>query len=180
LAGKRFRKNEQIRLPEIFLVSETGEKIGKIATRAALEKARQKGLDLVEVAPNARPPVCRIMDFGNFLYEQKKKEKSQKKAGKTEIKGVRFGIRISDHDLETKLRAVKKFLEKGHPIKATLQFRGREIVHTDLGFAKMNEFAEKLAEYAKIEQPPKKQGRQIVMILSPQKTAPKKSNSDTK
>ncbi len=154
-------------------MDEKGEKRGIISTARAQEMALQKDLDLVEVAPNARPPVCRIMDFGTFLYEQRKREKSQKKAKKTEIKGIRFGIRISEHDLETKVRATKKFLEKGHPIKATLQFRGREIVHEELGFEKMRDFATALQGWAKIEQPAKKQGRQIVMMLAPEKN-PKK------
>lgn len=177
MSEKRFRKNDQIRISEVFLVDENGEKRGVVSTARAREVALQKDLDLVEVAPNARPPVCRIMDFGTFLYEQRKREKSQKKAKKTEMKGVRFGIRISEHDLDTKVRATKKFLEKGHPIKATLQFRGREIAHEDLGFEKMREFAAFLEGWAKIEQAPKKQGRQIVMMLSPEKS-PKKATSE--
>lgn len=141
--------------------------------------ARRKDLDLVEVAPNARPSVCRIMDFGTFLYEQKKREKSQKKAKKTEIKGIRFGIRISEHDLATKIRASIKFLEKGHPIKATLQFRGREIVHEELGFEKMREFATALEGYARVDQPAKKQGRQIIMTLTPEKNSKKHAENES-
>ncbi len=179
LAGKRFRKNDEIRLPEVFLVDDTGEKIGKISTDKALALAEKKELDLVEVAPNVRPPVCRLMDFGIFLFEQKKKDKAQKKAKKTtEVKGVRFGIRISPHDLEVKLRSARKFLEKGHFVKATLQFRGREIVHGELGFKKMNEFKEALVDVSRVDQEPKKQGRQIVMLLAPQKNSAKKTTNN--
>jgi len=159
-------------------VDEKGEKRGVVSTARAREMALQKDLDLVEVAPNAKPPVCRIMDFGTFLYEQRKREKSQKKAKKTEIKGIRFGIRISEHDLDTKVRATKKFLEKGHPIKATLQFRGREIAHEELGFEKIREFAAFLEGWAKLEQPAKKQGRQIVMMLAPDKSSKKIASTE--
>jgi translation initiation factor IF-3 len=176
---KRFRKNDEIRLPEIFLVDEKGEKIGNISTEKAKTLAKQRDLDLVEVSPNVRPPVCRLMDFGTFLFEQKKKDKLQRKAKKSaETKGVRFGIRISQHDFDVKLRAARKFLEKGHPIKATLQFRGREIVHDELGFKKMTEFKDALADISRIDQEPKRQGRQINMMLMPQKTSGKKRQEE--
>lgn len=179
MSTKRFRKNDQIRIPEVFLVDDQGEKIGKIPTQRALSMAREKDLDLVEVAPNAQPPVCRIMDFGSFLFEQKKKEKAQKKTQKAaEMKGVRFGIRISEHDLGVKVKAAKKFLEKNHPIKATLQFKGREIVHGELGFEKMKEFAAALEDVGQIDQPPKKQGRQIGMTLIPLRGGAKKKKED--
>ena len=151
-------------------MDDKGEKIGRIPFQKALQKAQERSLDLVEVGPNQKPPVCRIMDFGNFLFDQKKKEKEQKRKSKSiEMKGVRFGIRISDHDLQTKVRATRKFLEKGNPIKANLQFRGREIVHAELGFEKMKEFAALLDDISRIDQAPKKQGRQIIMTLLPQK-----------
>jgi len=157
-----------IRLSEIFLVDADGTKLGPTPTSKALAMAQAQDLDLVEVAANVRPPVCRIMDFGQFLFEQKKKAKAQKKSAKaTEQKGMRFGIRISNHDLQVKIRAARKFLAKGHPIKATLQFRGREITHQDLGYKKMEEFAKELAHIAKIDQSPKKMGRQIIMTLNP-------------
>jgi len=157
-----------IRLPEIFLIDSDGTKLGVTRTDKARDMAQKQGLDLVEVAANSRPPVCRIMDFGQFLFDQKKKAKAQKKAGKSnEQKGVRFGIRISEHDLLVKVRASRKFLIKGHPLKVVLQFRGREITHADLGFTKMKEFAKHLEEVAKIDQFPKKQGRQIFMTMTP-------------
>lgn len=172
LSAKRFRKNDQIRVPEVFLVDDAGEKVGRVATERARSMADQKDLDLVEVAPNANPPVCRLMDFGTFLFEQKKKEKAQRKSQKAaEMKGVRFGIRISQHDFDVKVKAATKFLEKGHPVKATLQFRGREIVHDELGVQKMQEFEKALEEVCHVDQPAKKQGRQIIMTLAPKKKA---------
>lgn len=179
LADKRYRKNDEIRVPEVFLIDETGDKIGKTPIERALELAAEKDLDLVEVASNVRPPVCRLMDFGTFLFEQKKKDKAQYKSKKAaQIKGIRFGIRISAHDFEVKTRSAQKFLEKGHPVKAVLQFRGREIVHDDLGFQKMREFADSLTKYSRVDQEPKKQGKQIFMLLMPQKGTAKAEADD--
>ncbi len=179
LADHRYRKNDEINVTEVFLVDENGEKIGKTPTEKALAMAEKKELDLVEVAANARPPVCRLMDFGNFLFEQKKKDKAQRKAGKAiAMKGVRFGIRISAHDFEVKLKSARKFLEKGHPVRALLLFRGREIVHEELGHQKMKEFAAALEDIAKVEQTAKKQGRQITMLLAPQKNPSKKKTDE--
>ncbi len=179
LADNHYRKNDEINVPEVFLVDENGEKIGKTPLQKALALAEQKSLDLVEVAAGAKPPVCRLMDFGNFLFEQKKKDKAQRKAGKTvQMKGIRFGIRISAHDFDVKLKTTRKFLEKGHPVKAVLLFRGREIVHEELGYEKMKKFAAELSDVSKIDQSPKKQGRQITMMLTPQKNGPKKKDDD--
>ncbi len=179
LADHRYRKNDEIRVPEVFLVDEKGDKVGKTPIEKALALAEQKELDLVEVAANANPPVCRLMDFGNFIFEQKKKDKAQRKAGKTvQMKGVRFGIRISQHDFEVKLNSTRRFLEKGHPVKATLLFRGREIVHEELGFEKMKQFADALTDVSKVDQTPKKQGRQITMLLTPQKNPGKKPRNE--
>ena len=181
LAVQRYRKNDEIRVPEVFLVDETGDKIGKTPTEKALALAEQKELDLVEVAANANPPVCRLMDFGNFIFEQKKKDKAQRKAGKAvAMKGVRFGIRISPHDFEVKLKSARKFLEKGHPVRALLLFRGREIVHEELGYEKMKEFAAQLEDIAKVDQAAKKQGRQITMLLTPVKHPAKKKAEEDK
>lgn len=175
LADKRYRKNDEIHLPEVFLIDEAGTKIGKVSTEKALALAEERSLDLVEVAPNERPPVCRLMDFGNFLFEQRKKDKAQRKAGKTvQVKGIRFGIRISAHDFEVKTHAARKFLEKGHPVRALLIYRGREIVHESLGHEKMKKFAENLSDISRIDQEPKKQGKQVTMLLMPQKHGAKK------
>lgn len=141
-----------------------------MATRDALRMAEQQGLDLVEVSAKARPPICRIMDYGSFAYEQKKKDKENKKKQKTaEPKGIRLGIRISEHDFDTKVKAAQKFLHKGHPVKVTLQFRGREVVHESLGYEKMETFTKQLEEEAIVEAKPRKQGRQIHMFLRPKK-----------
>lgn len=179
MADKRYRKNDEIRVPEVFLVDETGEKIGKVPLERALALAAEKDLDLVEVAANVRPPVCRLMDFGTFLFEQKKKDKAQYKAKKAaQVKGIRFGIRISTHDFEVKVRTAQKFLEKGHPVKAVLQFRGREIVHDDLGYQKMKEFTEALSGVSRVDQEPKKQGKQIFMLLMPHRGGTKSEKAD--
>jgi translation initiation factor IF-3 len=176
LAVKRFRKNDEIRVPEVFLVSDEGEKIGKVSTQKAQSLAKDKGLDLVEVAPGAVPPVCRMMDFGTFLFEKKKKDKTQRKAKRSaDTKGIRFGIRVAQHDFDVKSRSARRFLMKGHTVKATLQFRGREVVHEELGFQKMREFREELEDVSNVEQEPKRQGQQITMVLSPRKGVVKMS-----
>jgi translation initiation factor IF-3 len=127
-------------------------------------------LDLVEVAPLARPPVCKIMDFGNYLYSLKKKEKKQRKgAKKTETKTIRLSIRTDKHDIEVKANQARKFLENRHPIKVVLIFKGREISHKDLGVEKMKLFYETIQDACTMEQEPKKQGFQMIMILNPPK-----------
>lgn len=152
--------------------------MGVLPTEKALSLARERGFDLVEVAPDARPPVCRLLDFGSFLFEQKKREKMQRKASKmAEMKGIRFGIRISPHDFGVKVSAARRFLEKGHAVKATLQFRGREITHDELGVKKLEEFRDTLSDIARVDQEPKRQGKQIIMTLFPEKNPRKKSSS---
>lgn len=152
--------------------------MGVVPTEKALSLARERELDLVEVAPNARPPVCRLLDFGSFLFEQKKREKMQRKVGKAaEMKGIRFGIRISPHDFGVKVNAARRFLEKGHPVKATLQFRGREITHDEFGVRKLEEFRDVLVDIARVDQEPKRQGKQIIMTLLPEKNPKKKPSS---
>lgn len=146
------------------------EKLGEMPLEKALERASEKGLDLVEVAPLAKPPVCKIMDFGNHLYNLKKKEKKQKKSAKqTETKTIRLSIRTESHDLEVKARKARKFLESRHPLKVVLIFRGRELAHKDLAIEKMKTFQAMLEDVCTIEQMPKKQGYQMIMILNPLK-----------
>ena len=136
----------------------------------ALAIAEEKGLDLVEVAPKANPPVCKIMDYGKYQYQQKKAEKKQRKMQKkSEMKGIRLTLRTDVGDMEIKLKKAKAFLKAGHSVKVQLMFKGREIVHKDLGLAKLEKFKESLAEVAKVDQEPKKQGYTMVMILSPLK-----------
>ena len=135
---------------------------------AALELAKKKELDLVEVSPMSSPPVCKLMDFGTYLYSLKKKDKQQKKAQKqTETKTIRLSIRTGSHDLEIKAKQARKFLEDRHIVKVVVLFKGREMAHGDLGFAKMDEFYKMLEEVAAIDQEPKRQGYQMTMILKP-------------
>lgn len=130
--------------------------------------AEEKGLDLVEVAPKASPPVCKIMDYGKYQYQRKKADQKQRKAQKkNEIKGIRLTLRTDVGDLEVKLKKAKQFLAAGHSLKIQLMFKGREIVHKDLGLAKLEKFKEDLAEVAKVDQEPKRQGYTMIMILSP-------------
>lgn len=152
----------------MLLIDETGKQLGEVATAEALQLAETRGLDLLLVAPQARPPVAKLLDYGKHLYEQKRTARKASVAGKAlETKGIRLGVRIGEHDLQVKIGQATKFLEKGHKIKITLQFRGREMAHQDLGFAKVREFAERLAEVAKLEQNVTKQGRQISALLAP-------------
>ncbi len=138
-----------------------------MSTSAALEYAQKQELDLVEVAPLAKPPVCKVMDYGNYLYNLKKKTKGAKKVKKTETKTVRLSIRTDTHDLEIKAKQARKFLEGRNLIKVALIFKGREITHTNLGEQKMKDFFALLEDIATIEQAPKKTGFQMIMILNP-------------
>lgn len=134
----------------------------------AIEKAKSRGLDLVEVAPKNEPSVCKIMDYGTYIYEQKKKTKKNKKTQKqTEIKTIRLSIRTEIHDLEVKAKQARKFLNARHIVKVVIIFRGREMAHEDLGIEKMGKFQEMLSDIATTEQNPKKQGYQMIMVLNP-------------
>lgn len=142
--------------------------IGALNTEEAIKRAREKGLDLVEVSPMSSPPVCKIMDFGTYLYNQKKKDKKQKKGQKkTETKTIRLSIRTGIHDLDIKARQAKKFLADRNIVKVVVLFKGREMAHGDLGFVKMDEFFKLLEDVAVIEQKPKRQDYQMTMIINP-------------
>lgn len=138
-------------------------------TEEALRIAEERGLDLVEVAPLAKPPVCKIMDYGTYLYNLKKKNKGQTKTKKTETKTIRLSIRTDTHDLEVKARKARKFLEERNMVKVALIFRGREMSHKDLGVEKIHTFQELIKDVCTIEQEPKQQGYQMIMILNPLK-----------
>jgi len=154
----------------MLVVDEKGEKLGEISREEAMKLAEERGLDLALVAPDARPPVAKILDYGKYLYEQKKAAKKQANAGKAlDVKGIRIGLRIGEGDLAIRRKQAEKFLEKGHNIRVVLMFRGREVVHKDLGLIKIQEFGESLSEVAKIEQMPRKQGHQLIMLLCPKK-----------
>ena len=162
------RVNERIRIREVRLIDDEGNQVGIIATRDALEMARQKGLDLVEVAPNAVPPVCRLMDYGKFRYEQSRKERdSRKNQHVVELKEVRIRPKIDDHDLETKGRQAAKFLDHGDKVKLTVLFRGREMAHPDIGKGLLDQLIELLKPHGTVEQTPRLEGRAMTAIMNP-------------
>ncbi|MGA9287010.1 MAG: translation initiation factor IF-3 [Anaerobacillus sp.] len=160
--------NEGIRAREVRLVGADGNQIGVKSKTEALEMARNANLDLVMVAPNAKPPVCRIMDYGKFRYEQQKKEKEARKKQKIiTVKEVRLSPNIEEHDFNTKLRNARKFLEKGDKVKASIRFRGRMITHSDIGKKVLEHLAEDCKDIATVESKPKMEGRSMFLILAP-------------
>jgi translation initiation factor IF-3 len=154
----------------VRLIDENNAQAGIVEKREALERAQNAGLDLVEVAPTSEPPVCRIMDYGKYLYEQKRKTKlSQKKQHTVSLKEIRLRPKIDDHDRQIKVDHAAKFLEKGHKVQFTMLFRGREMMHLDQGFEIMNEIADTLQESGKTERAAQKLGRRITMVMGPLK-----------
>jgi len=166
------RINERIRAREIRVVDVDGTQLGVMTPYDAIQRAVEQGLDLVEVAPGANPPVCRIMDYGKYKYELKKKAAASKaKAHAAALKEVKLRPRTDDHDLDFKLRNARRFLVEGDKVKITLMFRGREIVHTSLGFEQLNKVKEILADIATVENAPRLEGRFMSMILVPNREA---------
>ncbi|WP_428849240.1 translation initiation factor IF-3 [Thetidibacter halocola] len=162
------RINDRIRAPEIRLIGAEGENVGVVTPERALELAEQAGLDLVEISPNATPPVCKIMDYGKFKYEQQKREAEARKNQKIiEVKEVKFRPGTDIHDYEVKMRNVMRFLESGDKVKITLRFRGREMAHQNLGRDLLERVAEDVKEIGKVENMPKMEGRQMVMMIGP-------------
>ena len=162
------RVNDEIDSRTVRLIDADGEMVGVVSLREALDMAAEVGLDLVEVSPNAEPPVCKILDFGKFKYEiQKKKNEARKKQKVIDIKEIKLRPNIDDHDYEVKMRAVRKFLDEGDKVKVTLRFRGREMAHQDLGMKVLDRVRDELIERAKVEQVPKMEGRQMVMVMAP-------------
>ncbi|WP_339228353.1 translation initiation factor IF-3 [Oceanobacillus sp. FSL K6-2867] len=160
--------NEKIRAREVRLIDSNGDQLGVKTRQEALEIAQTRNLDLVLVAPNAKPPVCRIMDYGKYRFEQQKKEKEARKKQKViNVKEVRFTPGIGDHDFETKLKNARKFLEKGDKVKAAVRFRGRAITHKELGREVLDRFAEEVKDIATIETKPKMEGRNMFMMVAP-------------
>ena len=161
------RMNERIRVPEVRLIGAEGEQLGVVQTDDARERAREAGLDLVEVAPTARPPVCRLMDFGKYKYEQRKKQqKAREKQHRIRIKGIRLRPKTDEHDFNVKLERARRFLEQGNKVQVTLLFRGREMAHIDLGRGLLLRFAEELAEVCTVERLPKMEGRRMTLLLN--------------
>jgi translation initiation factor IF-3 len=162
------RVNERIRVPEIRLIDEEGEHVGVVRTRDALEMARERGFDLVEVQPNSSPPVCRLMDYGKFRYEESRRERESRRRQRTAaLKEVRLRPKIDDHDLDTKGRQARKFLGAGSKVKLSVLFRGREIAHQDLGRNLLVRIADQLSDISLVDQQPHMEGRSMVMLLSP-------------
>lgn len=161
--------NEQIRIPEVFLIDENGHKVGQVSNREALEMARRAELDLVEVSPNSRPPVCKIIDFGKFKYELEKQARKQRAKNKgQEMKEVRLSFRIEKNDFDIKLKKARKFLEKQHKLKVSLRLRGREMAYQDLAKEKIIQFVDALKDISKIEQDMKKMGKNYFILLAPE------------
>ena len=159
--------NEQIRDREVRLISENGEQLGIMSAREAMKIAQEAELDLVKIAPAAKPPVCKIIDYGKYKYEQARKEKEAKKKQKTvEVKEVRLSPNIDTNDLNTKINNAKKFISKGNKVKVTLRFRGREMAHVQQSKHILDDFAETLADVAVVEKPAKMEGRAMSMVLA--------------
>ena len=168
IAKDELRINEEIRAREVRVNTVDGEQLGIMPLARALELAAQHHLDLVEIAPKAKPPVCRIMDYGKYQYEQQKLEKEARKRQKTvDVKEVKLRIRIEEHDFDVKTKNAIRFLEGGDKVKATIMFRGRELTHPELGEELLNKMAVKLQDIAVIERKPKLEGRNMVMIVAP-------------
>lgn len=162
------RVNREIDARSIRLVGADGEMIGVVTLREGLIMAEEAGLDLVEVSPNAEPPVCKILDYGKFKYEaQKKKNEAKKKQKVIEVKEIKLRPNIDDNDYDVKMRNMRKFLEEGDKVKVTLRFRGRELAHQDLGMKVLERVRDDLEGLGKIEQIPKMEGRQMVMVIAP-------------
>ncbi len=165
-SGPRF--NQMISVDKVRVIDENGENIGVMFTNEAIEQAAGVGLDLVEVSPNADPPVCKFLDVGKFRYEAQKKANIARKSQKTqEIKEIKMRPNIDDHDYDTKMRSVNKFIGEGDKVKVTLRFRGRELAHQQLGMNLLRRVQEDVAEVAKIEAYPRMEGRQMLMVLAP-------------
>ena len=162
------RVNEDIRVPQVRLIDQDGEMQGVMTAREAIQRAYSVGLDLLEISPNADPPVCKILDFGKFKYEQQKKKNEAKKRQKViEIKEIKVRPNIDENDYQVKLRAMKSFIEEGDKVKVTLRFRGREMAHQDIGVKVLERIRGDMEVATKVEQMPKMENRQMVMVLSP-------------
>ena len=167
-ASKEARRNDDITVPQVRVIDAEGEQAGVMPTRQALAMAEEVGLDLVEIAPNGEPPVCRIMDYGKFKFEQAKKASVAKKKQKNiQVKEVKFRPGTEEADYQVKLRNVRRFLEEGDKVKLTLRFRGREMAHKELGAQMLKRLETELAEEIAVEQYPRLEGRQMVMMIAP-------------
>ncbi|MFP3855024.1 MAG: translation initiation factor IF-3 [Anaerolineales bacterium] len=168
ISASEFRTNDQIRVRQVRLIDADGENVGVVDIEKAMETARQAGLDLVEVAPNSDPPVCRVLDYGKFMYERAKKEKeARKSATKVEIKEIRLRPKTSDHHKGFKVRDARRWLEEGKKVRVRFRFRGREITYPEIALEDMKDIAEELSDVGEIEQAPTMEGRTMLMVLAP-------------
>ena len=178
---KNYRVNDQITAQTVLVVDNKGNQLGELTTDKALEMATEKGLDLVEVAPSANPPVCRLLNYGKFRYEATRKEREARKASKTKsnnsVREVRMKTRIGDHDREAKTRLVKRLLTEGSKVRVSVMFRGREVQHPQIGMALLKNVAEDLQEDALMEKAPSFEGRFLAMILAPSPSLKKNKNN---
>ena len=160
--------NEEIRDREVRVVDQNGEQLGVMSSRDALALAEERQLDLVKIAPQARPPVCKLMDYGKYRFEQSKKEREFRKNQKViTVKEVRLSATIEDHDIDVKFKNAVKFLKDGNKVKVTIRFRGRQITHSEIGRQVMTEFAERIKEYGTVDKAPQIEGRNMSMFISP-------------
>ena len=168
ISTKELQINEEIRDKEIRVITDDGEQLGIMSAKDALKEAEKRSLDLVKIAPNAQPPVCKIMDYGKYRFDKAKKEKEAKKNQKViETKEIRLSVNIDTHDFDTKVNHALKVLKSGNKVKVSIRFRGREMAHAHLGNGIMERFAEAVSELGTVDKPAKLEGRQMLMFLSP-------------
>ena len=179
ISANEFRVNETIRVPEVRLIGPTGDNVGVVPTRQALQMARDAELDLVEVAPNVTPPVCRIMDFGKFLYEREKKEREARRAQtKVEVKEIKLRPKTNSAHKDFKVDDARRWLEHNMKVRVTIRFRGREITYPEIALEDLKEIAQELSDVGTVEQAPAIEGRAMSMLLAPSKSAVKKKTKD--
>jgi translation initiation factor IF-3 len=174
---REVRVNHRIRVPTVRLIDSEGRQLGIMDTKDALAKAEGEGLDLVEVSPDAKPPVCRVMDFGKYKYEQAKRDrKAKKRQHVVQLKEVKLRPKIEEHDYNFKMNNARKFLEQRNKVRFTVIFRGRELSHPELGMKLLHEMAERLDDIGQVEAPPRFEGRLIIMVVAPKTQKPPKSS----
>lgn len=171
------RVNERIRSPEVRVIDAEGQQVGVIPIREAITRAQEHGLDLIEVSPNASPPVCKIMDYGKYKYERARREKeaARKSHASSDIKGIRVRPRTDDHDFETKVHMAERFLKQGHKVKISCQFRGREMAHPDIGLKQLENMAKELETVGQVEMRPSMIGKFMNMVIAPKSGHDKKA-----
>jgi translation initiation factor IF-3 len=180
LAVKDLRTNENIRVREVRLIDDEGGQVGIVPTVEALKMARDKGLDLVEVAPQSRPPVCKLLDYGKYKFDLEKKNREAKKKQKQQkLKEIRMQPKIEEHDMDFKTKHIRDFLEDGSKVKVTVRFRGREMAHTELGRDVLDKIVDRLGDSANLDRRPSMEGRFMSMILSPGPGAKKQKKTDS-